>query len=69
MSELTFADITTEEYRCYEFADMTIRIDNPVGLNVSKSGGHRVLDKAGISHYIPKGWRRLYWKAEPPFSF
>ena len=69
MAELKFEDISTEEFRCYEFPDMTIRIESPVELNVSKSGGHRVLDKEGISHYIPNGWRRLYWKASPPFSF
>ena len=69
MSDLKFMDISTEEFRCYEFPDITIRIDNPKELNVSKSGGHRILDASGISHYIPKGWRRLYWKADPAFSF
>ena len=69
MSDLKFVDISTEEFRCYEFPDMTIRIESPLELNVSGSGGHRILDKEGRSHYIPKGWRRLYWKANPPFSF
>jgi hypothetical protein len=69
MSELKFKDISTEDFREYEFPDMTIRIENPKQLNVSKSGGHRVIDGNGESHYVPSGWRRLHWKAEPPFSF
>lgn len=69
MSELKFQDISTEDFREYEFPDMTIRIENPQKLNVSKSGGHRVIDGEGESHYIPNGWRHLHWKAEPPFSF
>lgn len=69
MSELKFSDISTEDFREYVYPDMTIRIDNPTELNVAKSGGHRVLDAEGISHYIPTGWRHLRWKANPAFSF
>lgn len=69
MSELKFKDISTEDFRVYEYADMTITINEPKELNVSKSGGHRVLDGAGVSHYMAPGWRHLYWKANPPFSF
>lgn len=72
-TNLDFMDITTELYRIYEYPDgKTIKIKLPVQLNVSKSGGHRVLDNAGMSHYIPAGWRHLYWKVKPgmkPFSF
>lgn len=66
-----FADISDEEYRAYHWADYTLRIDAPFKLYVSKNG-HRVLDHAGISHYIPSGWRHLEWKAKagsPPFLF
>lgn len=70
---LEFKDISTELYRIYEYPDgKQIKIKLPVQLNVSKSGGHRVLDSAGMSHYIPVGWRHLYWKVKPgmkPFSF
>lgn len=69
MSQLKFSDISTEDFREYVYPDMTIRIDGPKELNVSKSGGHRVLDSEGISHYIPSGWRHLRWKATPAFSF
>jgi hypothetical protein len=40
MAELKFSDISTEEFREYEYPDMTIRIDNPKEMNVSRSGGH-----------------------------
>lgn len=69
MSELQFKDISTEDFRMYEFPDMTIRIDKPKQLNVAKGGGHRVLDAEGVSHYIPTGWKHLSWRANPPFSF
>jgi len=60
----TFDDISTEQYREYVFPDCTIKIENPVALNVNySSGGHRVLDGNGISHYVPSGWRELKWKA------
>lgn len=64
-STLTFNDISSEEYRVYEFGNgKIIRIDGPLQLNVSKSGGHRLFDSAGMSHYIPKGWVHLRWKAK-----
>lgn len=62
-SGLEFSDISTEKYRTYEYPDGgTITIKNPTDLNVSKSGGHRVLDSQGVSHYIMPGWRHLYWE-------
>ena len=71
-SNLEFLDLDDEEYRVYEFVDMAIKIDNPLKLNVSNSGGHRVWDAKGISHYIPSGWKHLYWlvkKGEQHFAF
>lgn len=59
-----FTDISSEEYREYEFGNSVVRIEQPQFLNVSDSGGHRVLDGAGISHYIPDGWIHLQWKAK-----
>lgn len=60
-SKMVFENITDELYRVYVFPDMEIKITEPLFLNVSKSGGHRVLDSAGNSNYIPSGWRRIYW--------
>ena len=66
-----YDDISQETYRVYEFPNKEIvRIEAPLKLNVSDSGGHRVWDAKGISHYIPKGWKHLYWETkegEPNF--
>ena len=65
-SGLEFKTITTEKYRTYEWSDGTkITINQPTHLNVSQSGGHRLLDNAGVSHYIPSGWIHLYWEVYP----
>ncbi len=61
-SNLKFADISSEVSRQYRFKDGTvITIDNPLRLNVSNSGGHRLFDAQGTSHYIPSGWIHLTW--------
>ena len=60
-SGLTFKNISSEEWRRYIYADgSSILIDEPLALNVSKNG-HRLVDAAGTSHYIPKGWKHLKW--------
>lgn len=65
---LQFTEINSEKYRVYEFpGGEQVRIDNPTHLNVSKSGGHRILDAQGISHYIPPTWIHLYWEGNPHF--
>lgn len=67
-SGLSFTDISSEEYRVYEFNNgKSIRINNPLKLHVSPSGGHRLFDNSGESHYIPKGWVHLHWKAKDGF--
>lgn len=71
--ELKFKSLEDEQYRTYVFPDKSeVTITAPTGLNVSSSGGHRVLDSAGISHYIPNGWIHLYWavkEGKPNFAF
>lgn len=64
-ANLSWNDISSESYRVYQFADTEIRINNPLKLNVSRSGGHRLFDTSGVSHYVPNGWRHLYWEAKP----
>lgn len=65
-SGLTFTDISSEAFRVYEFSNgKEVRIDEPLRLNVSPSGGHRLFDSSGTSHYIPKGWVHLKWKVKP----
>jgi len=65
-SDLDFKNISTEEERTYTFPNRnTYHIKEPLYLNVSKSGGHRVFSNDGTSHYIqPKeGWA-ISWKAK-----
>lgn len=66
--DLEWNDILTNEYREYLFPDgFVVRVDNPMRLNVSESGGHRILDADGMSWYIPSGWRALRWIGDPHF--
>ncbi len=61
--EVEFTDISTEMWREYDFGnDNIITINEPKWLYVSASGGHRIVDGAGLSHYIPKGWIHLFWQ-------
>jgi hypothetical protein len=65
-SGLDFVDISSEAYREYVFSDsLIIKINQPLRLNVSKTGGHRVFDADGVSHYVNSGWKHLRWKAKP----
>ena len=61
-TELEFTDISSELWREYQFlGGDVVRIDAPLKLNVSESGGHRIFDAAGLSHYVPSGWIHLVW--------
>ena len=66
--DLEWKDISHERYRVYTFPEGEVRIDNPFKLNVSASGGHRILDKWGESHYIPFKWIHLRWRPVPGAS-
>jgi hypothetical protein len=71
-SNNNFTDISSERVRIYEgWTDgFSVKIDNPLQLSVSKSGGHRIFDAQGGSHYIQPGWKHLHWtvrKGEPNF--
>ncbi len=62
-SKHTFTDISSEAWREYVFENGKVYIERPTHLSVSSSGGHRILDALGISHYIPTGWLHLRWQA------
>ena len=63
--EVEFHDISQELYRTYAFpGGETVTIEEPTFIYVSKSGGHRIIDKKGISHYIPCGWKHLQFKVK-----
>lgn len=69
---MEFSDISSEQYREYVFPTGTVRIENPRQLNISQSGGHRIVDATRLSHYIPSGWIHLMWRVKPgeqPISF
>lgn len=64
-TDLAFTDISSEQWREYAFlGGDTVRIERPLRLNVSESGGHRIFDAKGVSHYIPAGWIHLQWVAK-----
>lgn len=66
-THLEFTDISGEVYRTYVFPSLEVTIHSPTHLNVSESGGHRILDSNGTSHYIPNGWVHLYWEVHDGF--
>jgi len=54
MSNITRNELTTEEYREYDFGGRVYRISNPVALFMRAGGTtHRVLDSEGIVHCVP----------------
>ena len=71
--DLEWKKIDHELYREYSFivdGKITrVRIDNPVLLNVSKSGGHRILDVDDVSYYIPFKWISLIWETNDDIAF
>lgn len=67
-TKLEFTDIGSESVRTYTFiGGSEITIYRPKMLNVSASGGHRIFDSDGYSHYIPTGWIHLKWKTRPGY--
>ncbi|MCK0097495.1 hypothetical protein MWU60_18100 [Yoonia sp. F2084L] len=63
-SGLEFKDISSEQWREYTFSDgQSVRIELPLKLYVSENG-HRLLDTAGVSHYIPLSWIHLKWQVK-----
>lgn len=69
--EKTFDDISSEQWREYIFPKgVMVRIEQPQWLNVSSTGGHRIIDIKGRSHYIPYKWVHLYWEVfQGEFNF
>lgn len=63
-TNLEFTNISSELFREYRFPrGGVVRIESPLYLNVSVTGGHRILDGNGLSHYIHPGWFEIIWKA------
>lgn len=63
-SDNEFEDISSEVSRTYNFGTKGfVKIVEPRKLSVSASGGHRLFDAKGQSHYIPSGWIQISWTA------
>ena len=61
-SPLEFKDISTEMYRTYHYlTGDTFTVQSPIGLNVSKSGGHKIICADSTSYYIRIGWIAISW--------
>ena len=62
-SGLEFTDISVEEKRVYyKNGSVVLVVNNPIALNVSSSGGHRILDGEFTCHYLkPEAWDRITW--------
>jgi hypothetical protein len=63
-SGLEFSDISSEKFREYVYTDFSLTINDPLKLNVSKSGGHRVFSENGDSFYITPGWKYIKWQVK-----
>ena len=70
-TDMDFCPIYDEQDRTYTFpGGDKITIYTPLCMFVSASGGHRVVDSQGDSHYIPSGWIHLTWHSyRKPFAF
>lgn len=54
MNELLEKDLSTEQYREYEFTDKVYKIENPAKLFYRTDGStHRVVDAEGVTHCVP----------------
>ena len=82
--DLNFLDVRMETYRVYVFpppiegmSNVEYYIEEPEAVafkgpvNTWTAGGsHRVVDKSGISHYVPAGWIGIRWgKAEGKLAY
>lgn len=53
-ANLETKDVTTEEYREYDFGGRVYRINRPVSLFYRIGGStHRVVDADGVAHCVP----------------
>ena len=60
--DMEFTDISSELYRIYHYPDKsTVRINEPLFFNVSKSGSHRLIDSKGMSHWVKIGFNHIEW--------
>jgi hypothetical protein len=71
MTTIEHKDISSEQWREYDFEGRVYRIDNPRTLVIGQTT-HRVVDAAGVTHCVPAPGNNgcvLRWQATPPVSF
>jgi len=80
--DLEFKDVTNEVWREYVFPlgflnpktgeveviEHVVRIEGPVGVHVSASGGHRVFTKT-LSFYVRPGWSAIRWPGKDGITY
>ena len=70
INKLIFNSTENEQWREYVWGDgYVLRITEPLWVNVSKSGGHRVIDKAQRCYYVASGWRYITWEGKGDFTY
>ena len=70
INELIFKSTENEKWRDYVWADgFTLRIEEPLWVHVSKSGGHRVIDNQKRSYYVAPGWRYITWEGKDSYTY
>lgn len=76
MQKDVWNDISVELEREYIYADYSLKIENPIEVNVSASslGGHahRVKTADGYAYYVAPGWKSIRWRVKdgsPLFKF
>lgn len=57
-----FIDISNERVREYHFVNKILRIDEPMFLYISESGGQRIVSKRGRCLYVPSGFLWIEWR-------
>lgn len=65
-------DISVEIYRSYFYAAGGVyTIDSPDKLYILPDGGHRVVDKRGVTHAPARHWIGIEWEQSngQPFEF
>ena len=72
IGELTFNPVDNELFREYTWGDgFVLRIDSPLWVAVSDSGGHRVMAADRNCYYVAAGWRFIHWvgKEDPAYRW
>jgi hypothetical protein len=69
-SPLPFKNISGEVYREYVYeSGARYRVEDPIGLHVSASGGHRIITSDGLSVYVMAGWIAFEMPTNPKRDF